>query len=352
MTMSKAPFKARYRGWTIMVALAALIVPWSLVQAGRAIHESRAADPQGEVEIFNLAGKVEVQGWDRNEVEVGGTADDGVERVDVSGSGRRTSVHVVTRSMHTWGSDGEAHLIVHVPAKSSLTVTLVSSDFEVKGVLGDLKVQSVNGKVSGEAGGDIRATTVSGNVHLKAPGAKSIEVRTISGDIQLVGGGGEADINTVSGTVSLELADLANGRFKSISGDMTVALSLAPDARIESESVSGDVNLKFAGMPAAEFDVQTFSGDIKNCFGPKPTESRYGPGSRLQFMNGEGHGHVRINTKSGDAQLCVKGMTGAHTGANTRASGLVLAQVRNGRLPIQEVSWQVRGVRVVLPYVY
>jgi hypothetical protein len=345
MTMSKAHSKARYSGWIFIIALAALVVPWSLVHASRAIHESRAADPQGEVEIFNLAGKVEVQGWDRNEVEVGGSADDGVERVDVSGSGRRTSVHVVARSSHLWGSDGEAHLIVHVPARSSLMVTLVSSDFEVKGVLGDLKVQSVSGKVSGEAGGDIRAATVSGNVRLKAPGAKSIEIRTISGDIQLTGGGGEADINTVSGTAMLELADLSNGRFKSISGDMTVALSLAPDGRLESESVSGDVNLKFAAMPAAEFDVQTFSGAIKNCFGPKPMDSRYGPGSRLQFMNGEGHGHVRINTKSGDARLCVKGMTDA----NTHASALELAQTR---APVQDVVWHVRGVRVVLPYVY
>ncbi len=88
--------------------------------------------------------------------------------------------------------------------------------------------------------------------------------------------------------------------------------------RIESESVSGDVTLKFAAMPAAEFDVQTFSGDIKNCFGPKPMESRYGPGSRLQFMNGEGHAHVRINTKSGDVRLCVKGMTDANTHVGAR----------------------------------
>jgi hypothetical protein len=62
-----------------------------------------------------------------------------------TGSGRRTSIHVVVGSSHVWGSGGEAHLIVHVPANSSLTVTLVSSDFEVKGVLGDLKVQSMSG---------------------------------------------------------------------------------------------------------------------------------------------------------------------------------------------------------------
>ena len=346
--MLKAQATARYSGWIFTVALAALLVPWSLVRAGRAIHESRAADPQGQVEIFNIAGKLQVMGWDRSEVEVSGTADDGVEGVEVTGSGGRTSIHVVTRSEHLWGSGGEAHLIVHVPAKSSLMATLVSSNVEVKGVLGDLKVQSVSGDVSGETGGDLRAATVSGNVRMQAPGAKSIEIRTISGDIQLSGGGGEADISTVSGTAKLELTELSNGRFKSVSGDMTVALALAPDGRIESESVSGDVALNFAAMPAAEFDVQTFSGDIKNCFGPKPTDTRYGPGSRLQFTNGEGHGHVRINTKSGDVRLCVKGASHA----NTHVSALELAQVRPMRPRVQNVGLQVRGVRLVLPYVY
>ena len=65
-------------------------------------------------------------------------------------------------------------------------------------------------------------------------------------------------------------------------------------------------------------------------------------------MNGEGHAHVRISTKSGDTQLCVKGMTHA----NTRVSSLELAQVREVRPPFEDVGLQVRGVRVVLPYVY
>jgi hypothetical protein len=46
------------------------------------------------------------------------------------------------------GSDAEAHLVVHVPSKSSITATLVSADFKVAGVLGDLKLQSVRDRGS------------------------------------------------------------------------------------------------------------------------------------------------------------------------------------------------------------
>src|ERR1700734_430080 len=169
-------------------------------------------------------------------------------------------------------------------------------------------------------------------MRLTARAAKFIEVRITSGDIRLTGGGGEVDITTVSGGGTIELADVTRGRFKSVSGDLTVALSLPPDGRIDGESVSGNVNLKFGAAPNAEFDVQSVSGDIRNCFGPKPMDSRYGPGSRLQFKNGEGRAHVRVNTKSGDVELCTKGMNSG------RVSTLSFAQVA--------------GLPRVLPYVY
>jgi hypothetical protein len=322
----------RHNCWIAVCTLAAIAVPWTLVRAGRSIDEHRAAAPQGEVEIVNVSGKVEVEGWDRGEIEVTGTAGDNVERVDVTSAGNRTSIHVVARSSRSWGFDGEAHLVVHVPAKSTVIATLVSADFKVAGVTGGLKLQTVSGDLSGDGGADVRASTVSGNVRLTARAAKTIEVKTISGDIHLTGGGGDVDITTVSGSATLDLAEVTRARFKSVSGDLTAALSLGADGQIEGESVSGDVSFKFAGAPAAEFDVQSFSGDIDNCFGPKPLESRYGPGSRLTFKNGEGHASVRINTKSGNVKLCDKGASIRHM------SALSLARVSKAT--------------VVVPYVY
>jgi hypothetical protein len=313
--------------------LGSLFIPWSLVHAGRAIQEHRAADPQGEIEIVNVSGKLEIDGWERNEIDVSGTAANDVDRVEVTGDGGHTSIRVVSRSSHAWGSDDEARLVVHVPARSSVTATLVSADCKIAGILGNIKLQSVSGNLSGDAGGDIHATTVSGDVRLTARAAKAIEIRTISGDIQLTGGGGEVDVSTVSGEATVELTDVTRARFKSVSGDMKTTLALAPDGQIEGQSVSGDLSLMFAAVPAAEFDVQTFSGDIKNCFGPKPTESHYGPGSRLQFTNENAHARVQVNTKSGDVQLCSK-----RTSGSPHTSTLSLAGLRH--------------VGMVVPYAY
>jgi hypothetical protein len=68
--------------------------------------------------------------------------------------------------------------------------------------------------------------------------------------------------------------------------------------------VSGTIAFGFASTPAAQVDVQTFSGSIDSCFGPKPSEAQYGPGSKLAFKSGDGQGSLRIATKSGDVKLC------------------------------------------------
>jgi DUF4097 and DUF4098 domain-containing protein YvlB len=294
-----------------LTSLLLLAAPWSLVHAGRAINERRPAEAQGSVEIVNIAGSVAVEGWDKPEVEVTGTAGDQVDRVEVTGSGGMTSIHVVERHGMSNGDDASANLIIRVPAKSRISATLVSASLKVAGLQGDLKLQSVSGDLSGDTGGDVRASTVSGAIRLTARAAKMTEIKTISGDVTLNGGGGELEVTTVSGDMRLQLATLTRVRLKSISGDLSAALALSPDGQLDGESVSGTIKLDFAGAPAAEFDLQSFSGEIENCFGPKAVEARHGPGSRLTFTNGEGGAHVRVSTKSGDVKVCDKG---AHVG--------------------------------------
>src|ERR1700722_16184941 len=102
--MSHTQSDIRYGRRAAVCTILAIAVPCTLVHAGRSIDEHRSAEAQGEVEIVNVSGKVEVDGWDRNEVEVTGSAGDSVERVDVSSTGNRTSIHVVTRSVRGWGA--------------------------------------------------------------------------------------------------------------------------------------------------------------------------------------------------------------------------------------------------------
>ena len=293
------------RPWALAAAIlvASLALPtWA---STRAFNAQKPADPAGTVEVINVAGSIEISGWDQAMVDVSGSIGDKVERVDVTSSANRTTVRVVLPSGSSWNGDSSAHLKIRVPQKSELQVSLVSADLRVLGVTGNQHLQTVSGDISGDAGGDLEINTVSGDVRLMAHNSHNAQFKTVSGDLNVSGADGNVPVTTVSGDAMLTLGTVSRAHFESVSGDLSVAsAALAASGQLDATSVSGDLGVHFTTLPDADIDVQTFSGDIRNCFGPKPVEQQYGPGSRLNFRNGKGGGHVHIDTKSGDVELC------------------------------------------------
>jgi hypothetical protein len=293
--MTMKTIQTRYLHALAAAALAVGMTPATL-RAAAPFREAHDADPQGMVEIIGITESVEVTGWDQPRVELTAEEDLG-NRLHFTSHGQRTVIDLVPGA-------GKRQIAVRVPAGSTLTVTLVNGNITVHGIAGDATLRSVGGNISGEVGANVRANSVTGNIHLAAPGAKSIEAKTINGDVDIKGSPTEVEVVTVSGNAKAQLATLTRGRFKTISGNVSAALGLAHDAELEGESVSGSLRFDFAAAPGAQFDVQSFGGNIDNCFGPKAETAHYGPGSRLEFKSGDGSGHVRIETKSGDVHLC------------------------------------------------
>src|SRR3984957_13455927 len=226
--MTAVQFAKHLKNPIHLCALALLVFPWSLAYAETSIDQHREANPSGAVEIDNVAGSIDVQGWEKPEVAVTGTIGKDVERVDVTGDGNRTSIRVVLpRGMHFGMSDGEAHLVIHVPTNSSVSASLVSSDLKVSAVHGALELRTVSGNISGEGGGDLRANDVSGDIHFTAMAAKRIEAKSISGSIVLTGGNADIEANTVSGDAHLTLGTVSRARFRTVSGAISATLAAA-----------------------------------------------------------------------------------------------------------------------------
>ncbi len=302
-TKTYSAASARLAVCAAAIVLAGLSLP--SLAATRTFSAQKPADPAGTVEIVNVEGAIEVSGWDQAVVDVSGTIGDRVERVDVTSSANRTTVRVVLPSGNSWGGGNEAHLKIRVPQKSALDVSLVSADLRISGVSGSQHLQTVSGDIVGDAGGDLQVNTVSGDVHLTAHNGHRAQFKTVSGDVSVSGTDGEFTLNTVSGDAMVTLGDLTRAQLETVSGDISVvAGTLAAQGQLDAASVSGDLQVRFAAPPDADIEVQTFSGDINNCFGPKPTEEKYGPGSRLNFRSGKGGGRVHIDSKSGDVGLC------------------------------------------------
>jgi DUF4097 and DUF4098 domain-containing protein YvlB len=294
------------RNTSILVfALLATAVAAHGYSAERDFEKRVQADPNGSVEISNVAGRVSVTGWDRSEVEVTGHLGTGVERVDVTSVGSRTTIKVVVPRMSS--RDGDAVLDVRVPKNAELDVTGVSADLRTSDMQSSQSLKTVSGDIRADVVAPrFQAKTVSGDIRLRGDAKVSdMRVETVSGDVLLERGAGDIEATTVSGDVRLEMDPARNVRLHTTSGDLTFSGMLEPAATLDAETISGDLSLRARASAGFEYQAMTFSGDLDNCFGQSAqSTSQHGPGSRLDGTVGDGKARVRVKSMSGDVTLC------------------------------------------------
>ena len=303
----------------IVLLLPAMMVAALGSTAARAGNFERQvpADPHGLVEISNVAGKIEVSGWDQNEVSVRADFSGGVDHVDVTGDHGRTTIRVQFGHHFSWFDSGGADLRIQIPRGSELNVTAVSADVTTSNIDGVQRLQSVSGQIKADlAQSDVEVKTVSGDVNLHGrrhdnrrsgePPAR-LRVTTISGSLRLEHGSRDLEATSVSGDLNVRLDLAREVRVRTTSGDFHFEGKLTRDANFEAQSVSGGLHVRAPAEAGYEYEVNSFSGDISDCFGAEPERtSKYAPGHRLDGTRADGSAHVWLKTMSGEVDLCDK----------------------------------------------
>jgi DUF4097 and DUF4098 domain-containing protein YvlB len=290
-----------------MKRLTVLILGIALAAAAAAEEVNRTMDaaPDGHVHISNISGSVSVSGWSRDEVEVTGKIGPKVEELIFERSGDKITIKVKVPKKS--GRGIESDLNVRVPEGSSLDVGTVSADIEVTGVRGEQKLEAVSGDIEAECDdADVSAGTVSGDVVIRGKGKDNeTHSASVSGDVDLYELAGEVFAESVSGDLTIEDGSFDRASFNVVNGDVVFHSELRSGGKLKAETVNGEVDLRFMGDIAGEFDIDTFNGDIDNCFGPKPKRtSKYAPGMELSFTEGDGDARVTVSTVNGDISIC------------------------------------------------
>jgi DUF4097 and DUF4098 domain-containing protein YvlB len=269
------------------------------------INETIDAAADGQVDVVNIAGSVEVLGWSNSSVEVTGTLGDKVDELILERNGDRVLVKVkVPRNSH---GKIASELVIRIPKMSSLDVSAVSADIDVEGVAGEQSLQTVSGDIETEAGEhDIAVESVSGDIEIDGNSDDAeTSAGTVSGDITLSDLAGTVEAGTVSGDVIIDSGSFNRAGAESVNGDISFEAVLRKGGKLEVETINGDVDIDFSNDVSAQFDIETFNGDINNCFGPEAERtSRYAPGLELSFEVDGGNGRVAVSTLNGDINIC------------------------------------------------
>jgi len=273
--------------------------------AGEKIDKKLEVSATGLVEIHNTRGKIELQGWDKNVVNIKGELDNMTEKFVFSHSDEKTLIKVVLpKSYSTSKRSRGSKLKIFVPLQVAVQINGVSTDVEISNVQGGVEINTVSGDA--ELKNIAKRTyinSVSGDVNLKDIKDR-IEISTVSGNVKASVSATKIAIAGVSSDITVKASSFDTAKIVTVSGDAHLHGTLLADGDVKMTNVSGDSYFHVGGELDARITLETGpGGDIVNKYSSdKPTSSFIGSES-LKFTSGKGNGTVRMHTVSGSIGL-------------------------------------------------
>jgi hypothetical protein len=158
-------------------------------------NQSYPLQPGGSFELQNVNGTVEVEGWDRNVIEIRAIKiakekESDLDRVSIEVDAKPNDVSVVTRYPQNEGVEVAVEYTIHVPHGARVEhVGTVNGTLRIAGVDSVEELRTVNGNIEVyEGGGSLHAHTTNGNVHLELshfPDDKGMAAETTNGSLLL-----------------------------------------------------------------------------------------------------------------------------------------------------------------------
>jgi DUF4097 and DUF4098 domain-containing protein YvlB len=235
------------------------------------------------VRVRAQSGEVEVVGSDRPQVTAMLSDVPSRDEVQLAQSGDRVDVQVGPRKSLRRGK-----LRVEAPKGSSVIFESTSADLQVKGI-----------------GGDVRVQTMSGDI--KVSGVRKANVETISGDVN-VDASGPIRLHTVSGNAVASTTDPGvRLEFESASGNLDWSGACARGCRVSTETVSGQIAMAVDPRSSFELSYSSHSGDFKDDLNlnvkRSPKKKHGGMGGWVEAVYGKGEGVIECDAFSGDLQI-------------------------------------------------
>ncbi len=319
--------KTMTKKWPVVVAAVALAAAFvaSPVLAEQKFEEkfekTMPLSQTGKFFLSNISGQIEVMTWKDAQVKIEAlktSKADTVEKakenaakvtIEVAGEANQVSVEVKypKRTGGFWGGDSikvSVDFKVWVPEKAAVDLKSVSGDVQVAAIGGSAKIKCVSGDVDlrGAAGADV--DLVSGDLTL-ANIAGDVFIEAVSGDIGVTGIKGSVEVEAVSGDIELlDVSGAAKVDAKSVSGNIIYTGAIQAGGRYELKAHSGDVRMTVPAASTFDLEANTFSGAIDNEFEIKAV-GKISP-KEIRGTVGGGGATVILKTFSGNVDLIKK----------------------------------------------
>lgn len=288
--------------YLISALLTFTLVTTGLANAGEKVKHSLKVPMSGSVFIKSTRGLIQIEGWDKPEIQLSGELDDSAEKLIFKVKGHKTLIKVKMNGKSHWG-DG-TNLKIFMPRSHELYFKGIDTTFHINNISADVEGKTFTGDVQlTNIHSEIEVSTVSGAIKLEKSSGEA-QIESVSGDINFSGVFEDTYIKSMAGTIDVTVDNIENLLIKNISGDTLVKGKLSADAEVELSSVSGDIHYKTTDELNAQCEISSyFGGDIMNMLTDDVAEEKMHTKKNLSFVSGDGSANITMKTVTGSVYI-------------------------------------------------
>jgi DUF4097 and DUF4098 domain-containing protein YvlB len=247
--------------------------------------------------IDNYAGEVEIHAWDKDAIRVQARHNARV-KIDI-----RHDANMVSIGTGSTKSSGSIDYEIMAPAWMPMKIEGHFNFVTIEAVQAEIAVTTVRGDIVLKNIGSATVKTVEGAIELDRARGR-VSLNSVNEDIKVSGASGEFVAETTNGNISVTRMESTSVEVTTVSGDIEYEGSLADKGHYTFTSHSGDVKLTIPASASATFSVRTYSGEFSSSLpvkGPNPSEVRQG--RRVTYTLGNGSADVEMESFAGDIVL-------------------------------------------------
>lgn len=307
----------------LTAALFTVAVVFATPVQGKETYEEKfektiALAADGKVHISNVSGDIEVRTWGEAQVKIqalkvskassSAKAKENAQKVEIEINEEAKFLRIETKYPKDKKFRGGDSINVSVdywlwiPGKAAIKASTVSGDVDVEGLGGSAELSAVSGNVDvrkalngadcNAVSGDLTLSDIQGDVYL----------RTVSGGIKVKRIKGSINGETVSGDLEMtEVSDASTVRGKVLSGEILYRGSINRNGTYNLKAHSGEVEMILPADSAFDFEAETFSGTIDLDFEVQ-VSGKISPKEIRGVVNGGG-ASVNLASFSGNIKL-------------------------------------------------
>lgn len=228
-------------------------------------------------------GKVEVETWDRDAVDVVVERSQKFDQLEFDDEGDTVTVRARKEDtgIRSWfGSRGSSPVFrITVPHRFDLDLKTVGGHIGIPDIDGDIVARTSGGKLTiGEVTGSVQGRTSGGSIHITGVDG-SVDAKTSGGAIRLGRAGGSVDARTTGGSIhigdagghtvahttggSIRLGDVGGTLdAKTTGGSIRATLAQQPEGDSRLRTTGGSIELSVSEEVGVDIDARTTGGRV------------------------------------------------------------------------------------------